>query len=142
MRVPCPAARITTANRRWSLIGGSNGMAAGSAPVGSETKRAAPTGTGLQRFKARRLKDVLVIFVTDESHLLDVRLLRHGQHLVDDLVASGRVGLQVEFRNRIHLLGRVEIGAKLRHADRRAVPQYLVLSVDRQDVLDRVDNLR
>src|SRR5215218_7823075 len=108
MRVPCPAARITTAKRRWSLIGVSNGMAEGSAPVGSETKKAAPAGAALlplQRLSA--LENALVIFVADKAHFLDMRLLGHSKHLVDDLVTRGRVWLQVELRDRVHLLRRV-----------------------------------
>jgi hypothetical protein len=45
---------------------------------------------------ATGLEDVLVIFVADEAHLLDVRPLRDREHFVDDLIAGRCVGLQVQ----------------------------------------------
>jgi len=52
MRVPCPAARITTAKRRCSLIARSNGMALLPAPY-PQTKKAAPEGTASIAWKPR-----------------------------------------------------------------------------------------
>src|SRR4029079_17065025 len=138
MRVPCPAARITTANRRCSLIARSNGMALSPMPVSQKRKRRPPKGPPQSPGSRGFLENGRIIFVPDEAHLLDVSLLGHGQDLVDDLVTRGRVRLQVQLGNRVHLLRGIEIGAKLLHRDRRAVPQDLVLRVDRQDVLDRL----
>src|SRR5262249_16215061 len=48
-----------------------------------------------------RLEDAHIIFVADEAHLLDVRLLGDRQNAIDQLVARRRIGLQVKLRNRI-----------------------------------------
>ena len=74
-----------------------------------QMKRAAPDGAALTLPQTFALEDVHIIFVADEAHLLDVRSLGDGQHLVDRLVASGRVRLEVELRDRVHLLRRIEI---------------------------------
>src|SRR5689334_16534767 len=105
MRVPCPAARMTTAKRRWSLIARCNGMALRRAPVSSPHEKGGPRRNRPQSLsKPDGLEDVLVIFVPDEAHLLHVRLLGDREDLVDQLVTRRRVGLQVQLGDRVHLL--------------------------------------
>src|SRR5438067_4414969 len=50
-----------------------------------QTKRAAPFGTAPERGKPPA-SEVRVGLVADETHLLDMRALGHGEHLVDQLV--------------------------------------------------------
>src|SRR4051794_4873077 len=108
MRVPCPAARMTTAKRRWSVIWPSNGMAPSRAPVPYPyEKGGSPEGNRLEQDGvSESLEDALgIIFVPDEAHLLDMRSLGDRQHFVDQLVLGRRIGLQVKLRNRVQLLG-------------------------------------
>ena len=56
---------------------------------GASAKRRGGSREGTARpvFKVEAdLEDLRIIFVADEAHLLDVRLLRHSEDLVDDLV--------------------------------------------------------
>src|SRR5579864_1715095 len=74
----------------------------GQSPIFAK-KRAARKGPPLRSWKRPDdLEYVHVILIADEAHLLDMRPLGHGEHLVDDFVAGGRVRLQVKLRDRIH----------------------------------------
>src|SRR6476661_5863618 len=148
IRVPCPAARITTAKRRLSLIAASNGMALRRAPVRDKPyrpgkRKGRPERAAQSDLNSERLlKDVLVIFVSDEAHLLDVGLLGYCQHLVDQLVAGGGIRLQVQLGDWVHLLGHLKIGAQLIHGDGVAVPGDRVRCRDADRVLQRLDRRR
>ena len=78
--------------------------------AGAQKERAAPKDRPDLLSRRNGLEDVLIIFVSDEAHLLDVGPLGDRQHLVHQLVAGRRVGLQVQLGNRVHLLRHLEIG--------------------------------
>src|SRR5437588_13132049 len=76
------------------------------------------------------LEDVHIIFVADETHFLDVRLLGDGEHLVDHLVPRRCIGLEVKFRNWVHLLRRIEILPQLSLRKGLHIPQYLISLIE------------
>src|SRR6478672_12135417 len=119
---PTPASRPQNAPRRgsggaWFQRRGDSVRSCGCCPSRSRTvprqgpddrsrRRAAPEGTALMFQNARALENAHVIFVADEPHLLHVGLLGDGENLVDDLIAGRGIGLEVKFRDRVHLLRR------------------------------------
>src|SRR5690349_8652550 len=110
-------------------------MALQRAPVSSPYEKGGSRRNRPEVFLGRALEDVLVIFVSDEAHFLDVCALRDRENLVDDLIASSSIRLQVKFRDRIHLLGYVEVLAQLLLRDRIAVPGDLIVRTDSNRVL-------
>src|SRR3954471_8595004 len=62
-----------------------------------QTKRAAPKDRPDLLPDSTRL-EVAVGLVADEPHRRDLRALGHREHLVDQLVAGLRIGLQVKLR--------------------------------------------
>ena len=105
-------------------------------------KKGGPLGPPNLVSSRRALEDRHIGFVADEPHLRHLRLLGHRQHLIDHHVASFRLGLQVEFRDRVHLLRHVQILAQLDQVYRRAVPQHRATLRDDDLVLDRIDRRR
>src|SRR6185312_13707105 len=108
----------------------------------SEQKRAAPGSRPRTWCSHEDLEDVRVIFVSDETHLLDVGFLGDRQHFVDQLITRRRVGLQVQLGDRVHLLGGFEILFQLLLRDGRAVPGDRALRRDADRVLERFDRRR
>src|SRR4249919_1130572 len=120
MRVPCPAARITTAKRRCSLIAASNGMAFWRAP---EATRRLPVGVRL---------------VADEPDLADLLALDQREHAVDHFVTRFRIGAEMELGHRTHPLGSRQLVAQLRFRQGHTVPIDYPAAGDHHLVADRI----
>src|SRR5207253_9240893 len=80
-------------------------------------KKGGPVGAAPEFSANAELEDVHIIFVADKAHLGDVRLLGDRTHFIDELIPRSRVRLQVNLRNRVHLLCEIAMPATQPTAD-------------------------
>src|SRR3546814_9732967 len=84
--------------------------------------------------------EIAVLFVADEAQLGHAGALDLGQHLVDDDVAGGRVGLELQFGLDRQPQRLLQILTQGQQVDGRTVPGDDAAGIDRHLVLDRVDD--